>query len=501
MKKILATLLCLMLAAPAWSANAVYVAQTSAGGNTGADCADAVAATYFNTAGNWSATPTGIQIGPATTVHFCGTITSTMQAQGDGSSGNPVTIIFESGASLQQAFCPASGCFQADSRNWITVDGNNVGLIGSTANGTGLANQQSSAGMEMHPCGNCEVKNLTIQNIYVHSGTSTDGIDATLMRAIYMSGSNFLVHDNTIHDCGWCVYMFYGNGDANESVYNNNIYNMDHGVAPSGFNMVAASNFFVYKNHIHDMLNWDTTGCGAFHHDGVHAFGTSTANLTNLQVYNNEFDGNPGICFTSSVYLEKPDASISLTNALVFNNVIDISAAPMDTFGGIAVGQITTGVGVYNNTIVGENAGANRCILMNGGNTIVENNICTGENTYIYEYGAIPSVTLNYNLYAAIGSTGWQDSMGMNYLTIAAWRTASGQEANSQLVSSAGLNSGYQPNTGSAAIGAGTNLTSLAITALNSDKNGIARPGGATAWAAGAFQFVSPAGFSRGRLP
>lgn len=498
MRKTLAALLWLTFALPAWATNAVYVAQAAAGGNTGADCADAKAATYFNTSGNWSATPTGIQIGPATTVHLCGTITSTLTAQGNGSSGNPVTIFFESGSSLQQPFCPSSGCLQMDSKSWITVEGNNVGIIESTANGSGLANHVNSAGIEMHPCANCVVQDLTIQNIYVHSSAADDMIDQTQMRCIYVSGSGWIITNNTMHDAGFCVYPDYGNGDAGTVVSNNNIFNVDHGVVPSAFGAFSASNFTVSGNHIHDYSNWDTTS-GNYHHDGVHAYGTSGANLTNLQVYDNLFDGNPGNNFTSDIYFEKPDASTSLTGALAFNNVLDISMAPADTFGAIAVGAITTGVGLYNNTIIGENAGQNICILMNGGNTIVENNICSAEKVYVYEYGAIPSVTLNYNLYAAIGSTGWADSMGGNYLTIAAWRTFSGQEANSQLVTSAGLSSGYTPNAGSAAIGAGTNLTSLGITALNSDKNNVARPGSG-AWAAGAFQFVSAAGVSRGRL-
>ena len=88
-------------------ANDVYLAQASAGGNTGANCANALAGvTYFNTVGNWtSGTPSGTQIGPATTVHICGTWTGAangtlLVAQGSGSSGSPVTVLFESGAVL-----------------------------------------------------------------------------------------------------------------------------------------------------------------------------------------------------------------------------------------------------------------------------------------------------------------------------------------------------------------------------------------------------------------
>lgn len=501
MKKTLAALLCLMLlAAPAWPANTVWIAQTALGAGTGVDAADAVAATYFNTAGNWSASPTGIQIGPATIVHLVGTITTTLVAQGNGSSGNPVTIFFEAGSSIQEPACPSNGCLRADSKSWITVEGNNVGIIESTANGSGLANHVNSAGIEMHPCANCVVQDLTIQNIYVHSSAADDMIDQTQMRCIYVSGSGWIITNNTMHDAGFCVYPDYGNGDAGTVVSNNNIYNVDHGVVPSAFGAFSASNFTVSGNHIHDYSNWDTTS-GNYHHDGVHAYGSSGANLTNLQVYDNLFDGNPGNNFTSDIYFEKPDASTSLTGALAFNNVLDISMAPANTFGAIAVGALTTGTGIYNNTIVGANTPVNYCILLNGGNTNIENNIETGCQVFVFEFGAIPSVTMNFQTYAAIGSVGWQDSSSTQYHTLANWQaTSTSPDANSQLVSSAGLSSGYTPNAGSAVIGAGTNLTSLGITALNSDKNNVARPGSG-AWAAGAFQFVSAAGVSRGRLP
>ena len=80
------------------SASDIYVAQNTTGGNTGADCADAHSAAWFNTPANWGSG--GNQIGPGTTVHLCGVFTGTAGAtmltiQGSGSNGNPVTIKFE----------------------------------------------------------------------------------------------------------------------------------------------------------------------------------------------------------------------------------------------------------------------------------------------------------------------------------------------------------------------------------------------------------------------
>ena len=83
-------------------ASNIYVAQSSAGGNTGSDCADAYAVTYFNTSGNWGM---GNPITAGTTVHLCGTFTgiagaTMLTAYGSGSNGNPIIIKFEVGTVL-----------------------------------------------------------------------------------------------------------------------------------------------------------------------------------------------------------------------------------------------------------------------------------------------------------------------------------------------------------------------------------------------------------------
>ncbi len=108
-------------AVPPGGSQDIYIAQSAAGGNTGADCADALAYTFFNTSSNWASTYTGGKISPGTTVHLCGTITGTntantniLRTQGAGTSGSPITIHFETGAIVQSPACTgasgAGGC-------------------------------------------------------------------------------------------------------------------------------------------------------------------------------------------------------------------------------------------------------------------------------------------------------------------------------------------------------------------------------------------------------
>src|SRR6202012_2310389 len=92
----------LFVAATALSASAsqsaVYIGQSNAGTADGSSCANQLAASFFNSGSNWGNCAS--QIGPGTTVHLCGTITSALIAQGSGSSAGTVTIQWEQGASL-----------------------------------------------------------------------------------------------------------------------------------------------------------------------------------------------------------------------------------------------------------------------------------------------------------------------------------------------------------------------------------------------------------------
>ena len=110
----------------AGSAANIYIAQSAVGAADGADCNDAYAYTFFNTASNWGSGST--QIGPGTTVYLCGTITvpvntAGLVVHGSGTSSNPITIFFEPNAILQSpafngcADGPASGSFSAGRRN------------------------------------------------------------------------------------------------------------------------------------------------------------------------------------------------------------------------------------------------------------------------------------------------------------------------------------------------------------------------------------------------
>lgn len=262
---------------------------------------------WFNTSGNWGSAIS--QVGPGTTVHLCGTFTGTagqqlLTVQGSGSSGNPITIKFESGTLLTAPYWSNTGAIIASGVSWITVDGGVGGIIQDTANGSTLAYHQASTAINALPCNNCEFKNLTINNLYVHSGTACE-IDDTQVNAIKFSGQNVLVHDNTIHDVGWSIWDDYGNNDTNHQIYNNDVSHSDHTIIFAGNGLTGVNlGEQIYNNHVHDFSNWDTSN-NCYHHDGLHAFGSPSSPKMSLYVYNNQCDGVLGTNFNACWFIEE----------------------------------------------------------------------------------------------------------------------------------------------------------------------------------------------------
>src|SRR5262249_11103574 len=266
------------------SANEIYLAQNATGSNSGVDCANAKTIAFFNSPANWGAASN--QIGPGTVVHLCGLIAAPANStglifQGSGTSGSPITLRFETDAVLESPYWASSVAGTSAGaitlgvgHAWLVIDGGGNGLIRNTGNGSSLANKVASTGISGFNCSNCTVKNLTIANLYVNVAGDGSLGDNSVVRALDVSGSNWSVHDNSIHDCGWCVVDFFAAGDTHTEIYRNDIFNMGHAVAfaPTSLAFCSAPCLLLHDNHIHDAANWTAPGC-PFHNDGLHTFG------------------------------------------------------------------------------------------------------------------------------------------------------------------------------------------------------------------------------------
>jgi len=332
MKRLFLLLGFLFFASPAHATNAVYVSQSGAGVQSGVSCLTAVPASYFNSSANWNGSPTGIQIGPNTTVHLCGTISSTLIAQGSGAAGNPIIILFEPGAKISQPICPATGCLNLDGKTDITVDGNGVldsfghlqtvnGIIESTANGSAFPGRTANSRCaEADSSNRVTFQKIEVQNCYVHVVSPLDTTpSAPDPTGIHAAGAlTFKVLHSIIHDANWAIYA--GNGVGPIEVGWTEIYNIDHGLAVGVINENFVGVSF-HDNHVHDLVNWDTTatacsGNPCYHHDGTHMFKTpgGTGNISQIVISSSLFDGDWGIYNTAMNFTELQSGDQTMYN-------------------------------------------------------------------------------------------------------------------------------------------------------------------------------------------
>lgn len=513
--------------------NDVYIAATAQGGNTGADCANAKVYTYFNTAGNWNASPSGIQIGPGTTTHICGTIDGGVGCANvlafqngvtNGSMGNPITLKWETNAIVQ---CDSTDGRQVieyhdgSTASYLVLDGGTNGIVRLTRNGTaggacsgGSCNQQHIGSLiNISPCDHCEIKSLAQLGAYVHtkceasSGCDT-AIDDTQVSAAHIAGTDFSFHGNVVADCGWCLLDFPDAGKGiDHFIYSNEFYNMNHAFALAG--QCDADGVYFYGNHLHDMDNWDTGTADAYHHDGIHGFCGPTGTITNFVIANNLFDGNEGeCCVTAWIFLEGAGSGTPWSSngtSYVFGNVV---VGSLD----LGNGQFSLNAGaqhyVYNNTFIAGGPSTGACIggghATSGAHPVydIQNNVFQGCGQ-LYSINSDGRIgTVDYNLYghAGGGNPKWGFSNYASTDVYATWKAACSCDSHSIDHTSSDLTN-FNAATGSistgfAGIGAGVNLHGIAsgnLARLLSDLAGTLRPVSAP-WDIGAFQTAGGGG-------
>jgi hypothetical protein len=505
----------------AGSAANIYIAQSAVGAAHGADCNDAYAYTFFNTASDWGSGAS--QIGPGTTVYLCGTFTGTagqtlLTFQAGGTSGSPITLAFTSGANLTAPYWSANGAISSSGHSYIVINGGTNGTIQNTANGTSLTYHQPSYGVGMTNCTHCEVENLTVRDIYINQGSSSSATDTAggATGGVYFQGSSTgsIFANNTFSDMSVGLTVSADpNADAsNLQIYGNSISDMHWGIAVVGGDSGdTMNNLLIYGNTITNWTNWYYPA-SAYHQDGIILYnvGNSGAGIT-ATIYNNYIYGDfaDGGSPTGEIYCA------DFSTCTIFNNLLVDTGTIATATPRMWLGQSTNwgkNMTVYNNTMVG--ASGTVCIqLFITGTLTSENNVCNNPHTlYAAPYSTealleAAVATSNYNVWfggTTIGGTTtgtptvcYNESGEGQFLTYSAWQ-ALGYDANSS-TSTPNLNSSYVPQPTSSAIGLGTNLYSVCngqpnpgLGALCYDKAGNARPTSG-AWDIGAYNYTDPA--------
>jgi len=486
--RLVIALTCVVLAAGCCRASKVYIAQNAAGGDTGADCANAHSVFWFDTRSNWGSL-TG-SIGPGTTVHLCGTISSALTIRGSGSNGRPITILFENSAIMSAPNWGAKGsAITSKGNSYITIDGGSNGTIQATSNGTGLATSVDDTGVSLYHCSNCIVRNLTVANMYVHTYTPADENGLNTGGIYVADGSNVSIYNNIVHDMKWCVfYSFSLPGNSNLTIYGNTVYNCDHGIAVgSGSPNATLAGASVYGNTIHDGYLWDDNA-NANHHDGVHVWAVhSDAALTGLQIYGNYIYGNWGHNLNAFVFMEANRGGME-NNSLAFNNLL-VDSTTLPHYGCGYLCATADSVGIYNNTIVGSNPKSGLGISIYGTSDRVENNIVGNMLHVAWTSGSATKslATWDYNNYYNVGSNPWHGNS-----TFASWKASCGggicHPDSHGSDSNPNLDASYHPTTQSIPIiHKGVNLSGLSNAELTVDKSGNKRPSAPTMWTVGAY--------------
>jgi hypothetical protein len=254
----------------------------------------------------------------------------------------------------------------------------------------------------------------------------------------------------------------------------------------------------VHDNDFHDTANWDTGMVNAFHHNGIHIFRDNPDSST-VNFYNNKSYGAWGSCCTTDTMIFTEITQINLMN--VFNNLqvqpCDGQKAPSMQLG------MTAGV-VANNTFIGcasqsPNDPALQVFVVDHADDVkIYNNFIEGYGQHFIVknfsgVGAVPSV-IDYNIYGPVGisASGHWVCLSSATNTFSTWKSDCSADTNGSTQASPDVDSTTgMPNSGaSPLVGAGVDLSSLGITALNSDRIGTPRT---APWTVGAFQISDAA--------
>jgi hypothetical protein len=491
------------LAATGASAQAANIYITPDGGGNGICGSNVHTPSWFNTSANWSSN--GGQIGPGTTVHLCGTFNAPagadgyLQFQGSGTSGNPITLLWEKGAIVQAPYFSFNHAgVDINGNSWVVLDGGTNGILQNTAEGTGLAYQQDTALITGFG-NNVTVKNLSVLNVYVHLiGDNGGGGAQGFAFAVYVpSASNLTIGpNNTFTQCNVCVKYGFEGGEHDLVITGNSfaLSNQAIELGPDNSGTKVMTNIQVDHNTYVASRNWDNAA-NYYHHNFFHPF-TNTAGSSivgKLLVFDNSATGDVGQHSTSFIFLENNNGGGGghMDSWYVFNNVFNKTNTDAPGSSGIVAVMSPNGF-FLNNTVIDAGGTGDYgwpSFDAYGGATgwTVQNNIFYG-GEYQLTVQAPATVNANKNVYyGSVGGGPWvyHSTYTGSFST---WQSACSCDSGSSTGNPL-LNSDMTIGAGSAASTLGANLSGMNISALNFDKVGTARPSGS--WSSGAIQLGS----------
>lgn len=460
----------------------------------------------FNTAGNWGAGAG--KISSDDTVYLGGAITTALTIQGSGTAGHPITIRFSPGAYMTSTNWANSGAINVGNHNYVVVNGGAltdiggpkgdpaavVGYITNTDNGTGLGHQTDSYGVRITGGTGNIVENLAVYNMYVRtSGTDMNSYGGAISATAYSGTSigDVTVSNCRIHDAFCGVDLDYDISSGTYIVYKVTAYHCNWGgrlgdrSASSTMTKLSVANCYFY-----DWTNWDAPSDVGLHHNGFFAWSASGGVLGDCDFYGNKI--GPDYTQDLSGYNASTSglfASGKISGTIrIFDNVfLDNGTYYGPSNGLIFLWQETGGASgtylVQNNTFLGGQASfAIRWSNSSGSAATlkIQNNIYQGnDSAEVSLYNANTTLTADHNVGFSMHTDpfDWNATGSGGGISLAAWKTATGQDADFR-TTTPNLNGAYAPRPTSSAIGTGVDLSAQFTT----DYNGATR----TTWDIGA---------------
>ncbi len=499
----------------------VFVAQSGAGSQNGeGSCANAHPLSWLNSSGSWG-TGAG-RVAPGTTVALCGTLTSPVEVQGNGVAGNPVTILFTTGAKIAMggAGCPGTGCIDlGNRREYVTVDGGSDGVIENTDRGARKErNESPTTGIGGTSLKHVTVEDVEIANLYVAEEGESSPIGNTEIRGIFFHEGEpeyLTIRNDVVHDTGWAINVTVNGNSNHVYIEHNTLYHDSHGISPTGSSEGGnVGPVVVAYNHFYGDGVW-ASNPGLNHMDGIHCYtgdkgdGTRGLHWSGLYIYDNQItmEGEYGV--TAPIYLEGssgPQCGDSTSKFWIFNNVLSGRGAGAKF--ALNNGLLSPYSGeehIFDNTFIGNKTSEGSCIPVKNPsseatNIAFENNVLTTCHTLIdAETGKMAAGSPDYDLYANAGTANEAFACPgheLYFSQFAEWRTCIDGDSHSIAVAGAKLSADEtfgqlgKPEAGSEAIQHGANLTSLCAStpeeALCKNIDGEPRPA-TGAWNIGAY--------------
>lgn len=247
---------------------------------------------------------------------------------------------------------------------------------------------------------------------------------------------------------------------------------------------------------------------GGVHGDGAwHSFGVPSSDATQyvdaVTFCNNRFYGDFQVSFaggggmTAMFFFEGSFSGTICNNDMSYTPAAGAGEFQALIYGSGYSNSHASTVGIYNNSLalIGTNsvsAAVDFANIGSGSAITYKNNIVYNPQYFVFieDPGSAAAFTSDYNIWTSTSGTG--DYQG-SFKSYAQWQGL-GYDAHGLMGSDPSWVSApgnENLTSGSPARSAGINLTSLSITILDSDYNSVARPGGATAWDIGAYQYAA----------